>query len=90
MSKEIPTPTRLVTAMNHVCSSEDHKSYFSRPHWTRRHFFKLAGASLTGSFLLNQAKAADSSAQSISLQASEFLKTTPASAFYQGDAPPGS
>jgi histidine ammonia-lyase len=33
---------------------------------------------------------ADSGAQSISLQASEFLKTTPASAFYHGDAPPGS
>jgi histidine ammonia-lyase len=31
----------------------------------------------------------DSDAQSIALLASEFLKTTPASTFYRGDAPPG-
>ncbi len=33
--------------------------------------------------------ATDSDAQSIALLASEFLKTTPASTFYRGEAPPG-
>lgn len=68
MKKHPLNPTRLVAAMNHVCNSEEHHSYFSRPHWTRRQFFSLAGAGLTGSFLLNQAKAADSTVQ---------LSTTP-------------
>ena len=36
-----------------------HKSFFHRPHWTRRQFFQLAGASVTGAFLAERyAKAA--------------------------------
>src|SRR5579863_2933321 len=35
------------------------KTFFKRPHWTRRQFFQMAGAGITGSFLANQyAKAA--------------------------------
>jgi len=29
----------------------DHKTFFNRPHWTRRNFFQLAGAGVTASFL---------------------------------------
>src|SRR5580700_10699081 len=32
-------------------------SYFRRPHWTRRNFFRLAGAGLTASFLAKEANA---------------------------------
>ncbi|HVO99600.1 MAG TPA: DUF1501 domain-containing protein [Bryobacteraceae bacterium] len=32
-------------------------AYFRRPHWTRRGFFRLAGAGLTASFLAKEAKA---------------------------------
>ena len=36
-----------------------HKSFFNRPHWTRRQFFQLAGAGVTGAFLAERyAKAA--------------------------------
>ena len=28
-----------------------HKTFFNRPHWTRRRFFQLAGAGVTGAFL---------------------------------------
>jgi hypothetical protein len=36
------------------------KTFFNRPHWTRRQFFQLAGAGVTGSFLASKyAKAAD-------------------------------
>ena len=36
------------------------KTFFNRPHWTRRGFFELMGAGVTGSFLANQyARAAD-------------------------------
>jgi hypothetical protein len=31
--------------------------YFNRPHWTRRHFFQVLGAGVTGSFLVKEAKA---------------------------------
>src|SRR5579871_883339 len=37
----------------------DHKTFFNRPHWTRRQFFSLAGAGVTGAFLSQRyAKAA--------------------------------
>jgi hypothetical protein len=29
----------------------NHKSFFNRPHWTRRSFFQMAGAGVTGAFL---------------------------------------
>ncbi len=36
------------------------KTFFNRPHWTRRQFFQLAGAGVTGSFLAQRyARAAD-------------------------------
>jgi uncharacterized protein (DUF1501 family) len=36
-----------------------HKSFFNRPHWTRRQFFQMTGASVTGAFLAERyAKAA--------------------------------
>ena len=45
------------------CGSEEHKGYFSRKHWTRRHFFQLAGASITASVLARKAEGADTVAQ---------------------------
>lgn len=37
-----------------------HKSFFNRPHWTRRQFFQVAGAGVTGAFLAERyAKAAN-------------------------------
>ncbi len=37
----------------------NHKTFFNRPHWTRRQFFQLTGAGLTGSYLAQRyAKAA--------------------------------
>ena len=45
------------------CGSEEHKGYFSRKHWTRRHFFQLAGAGVTASILGRKAEAADTVAQ---------------------------
>jgi len=29
----------------------NNKTFFNRPHWTRRRFFQLAGAGVTGTFL---------------------------------------
>ncbi|HEY1342603.1 MAG TPA: DUF1501 domain-containing protein [Bryobacteraceae bacterium] len=41
----------------------DHKTFFNRPHWTRRRFFELCGAGVTGAFLARKyAKAAELSA----------------------------
>jgi len=38
----------------------DHKTFFNRPHWTRRRFFQILGTSVTGAFLAERyAKAAD-------------------------------
>ena len=37
-----------------------HRSFFNRPHWTRREFFQVAGAGVAGSFLAERyARAAD-------------------------------
>ena len=36
------------------------KAFFNRPHWTRRHFFQVAGTCLTGSYLTQRyARAAE-------------------------------
>jgi len=32
----------------------DHKTFFNRPHWTRRRFFEIVGAGVTGSFLVER------------------------------------
>ena len=45
------------------CGSEEHKGHFSRPHWTRRHFFQLVGTGVTGSILAAQAQGAETVAQ---------------------------
>src|SRR6516165_10102571 len=38
----------------------NNKTFFNRPHWTRRDFFSVVGAGVTGSYLTNRyAKAAD-------------------------------
>ena len=38
----------------------NNKTFFNRPHWTRRQFFRLAGAGVTVSFLSRKyARAAD-------------------------------
>src|SRR6266852_92012 len=37
----------------------DHRTYFQRPHWTRRQFFEVLGAGVTGSFLIERARAAE-------------------------------
>ena len=38
----------------------DHKTFFNRPHWTRRRFFEVLGAGVGGAFLAERyAKAAD-------------------------------
>src|ERR1700687_3841864 len=40
----------------------DHKTFFNRPHWTRRRFFEVLGAGVTGSFLAQRRlKAAEGS-----------------------------
>src|ERR1051326_4093523 len=31
-----------------------HKTFFNRPHWTRRQFFEILGAGVTGSFLAHR------------------------------------
>jgi hypothetical protein len=36
----------------------DHLTFFQRPHWTRRQFFEVLGAGVTGSFLVKRAGAA--------------------------------
>lgn len=36
----------------------DHLTFFQRPHWTRRQFFQVLGAGVTGSFLIRPAGAA--------------------------------
>jgi len=41
-----------------LCSAKAHRSYFSRPHWSRREFFRVIGAGVTGSFLAGQMRAA--------------------------------
>jgi hypothetical protein len=41
----------------------EHKTYFSRPHWTRRQFFNLAGVGLAGSYLGSIAAKADTVTQ---------------------------
>ena len=45
------------------CGSEEHKGYFTRRHWTRRHFFQLAGAGITASILTKTAQGAETKAQ---------------------------
>jgi hypothetical protein len=35
----------------------DHLTFFQRPHWTRRQFFEVVGAGVTGSFLVKRASA---------------------------------
>src|ERR1700736_3809057 len=35
-----------------------HKTFFNRPHFTRRQFFEVVGAGVTGSYLVGQAPAA--------------------------------
>ncbi len=35
------------------------RTFFDRPHWTRRRFFEVLGAGVTGSFLVGKARAAD-------------------------------
>jgi len=43
----------------------DHRTFFQRPHWTRRCFFQLLGSGITGSFLSQRyAGAADAITQS--------------------------
>ncbi len=38
----------------------DNKTFFNRPHWTRRRFFELMGSGVTGAFLAERyAKAAE-------------------------------
>jgi hypothetical protein len=41
---------------------------FRRPHWTRRHFFQVLGAGVSGSFLAREARADVCSSQSVSTQ----------------------
>ena len=36
-----------------------HKTFFNRPHYTRRQFFEVAGAGITGSYLVGNARASD-------------------------------
>src|SRR5581483_10510779 len=36
-----------------------HPTFFRRPHWTRRRFFEIAGAGLTGAFLAQRYAKAD-------------------------------
>ncbi len=38
-----------------------HRAFFDRPHWTRREFFQLPAAGLTGAYLAGRARAAESS-----------------------------
>src|SRR6516225_8072936 len=46
-----------------------HKTFFNRPHWTRRQFFELAGAGVGGAFLTRKyAKAADVAAAGVNIQ----------------------
>lgn len=40
-------------------------AYFRRPHWTRRNFFKVVGAGVTGAYLSREAKAAVCSSQNV-------------------------
>src|SRR5689334_23331101 len=57
-----------------------HKTYFNRPHWTRRHFFGLLGSSVSGAFLSQRyAKAADVSAAAAEVRntAKNIAGTTP-------------
>ena len=44
----------------------DHKTFFNRPHWTRRRFFEVLGAGVTGSFLAHRSlMAADTPAAGV-------------------------
>jgi hypothetical protein len=54
-----------MTKEQHQCNCDfakygyNNKTFFNRPHWTRRQFFQVAGAGLTGSYLAQRyAKAA--------------------------------
>lgn len=40
-----------------------HLTFFNRPHWTRRQFFEILGAGVTGSYLATRATAQETSAQ---------------------------
>src|SRR5712692_6061836 len=58
MTREQEKFDRFVNAHPHA-----HKSFFNRPHWTRRQFFEIVGAGVAGSYLLGKAAAADSITQ---------------------------
>jgi hypothetical protein len=48
-----------------------HKVFFDRPHWTRRQFFEIVGAGVTGSFLAGKAQAQGNvqiTSQSVTMQ----------------------
>lgn len=45
-----------------------HRCFFDRPHFTRRRFFQIAGAGVTGAFLAGRAKAVDVSLQQVSMK----------------------
>ena len=56
MSKEQEKFNRVVQET----SAGTHQTFFNRPHWTRRSFFEVVGAGVTGAFLAERyAKAAD-------------------------------
>lgn len=40
-----------------------HRTFFTRPHWTRRRFFDVLGAGVTGSFLAARARGAETTFQ---------------------------
>ncbi|HWB87182.1 MAG TPA: DUF1501 domain-containing protein [Bryobacteraceae bacterium] len=40
-----------------------HQTFFNRPHWTRRQFFEILGAGVTGSYLATRAHATDITTQ---------------------------
>src|SRR5690348_3273921 len=47
----------------HLCCQT---TFFNRPHWTRRRFFQIAGAGVSGAFLASRyAKAADLASQRV-------------------------
>jgi hypothetical protein len=45
--------------MSNPKQSWNHPAFFNRPHWTRRRFFELLGAGVTGAFLPRYTKAAE-------------------------------
>ena len=44
---------------NRFVERHPHRAFFQRPHWTRRQFFHLLGAGVTGSYLARRAPAAE-------------------------------